>query len=122
MVQIQKIAVDMYSYGLKTKIYEPCSYAIFWALKYDFNIGIDTIKLDSVNSLDCVFMMIAFRYDKKFQRPIYLQEYKDKARSLKRSDFDQYWLFIYEVLPWPDLVGDYRAMKQAGHSFIKNGY
>ncbi|MGV3698105.1 RNA-directed DNA polymerase [Flavobacterium sp.] len=122
VLKIRDIAIDMYKYGVKTKIYEACSYAIFWAMKYDFNLGIATIKEDSINSLDCVFMMISFRYDAKYNRRSYLQEYKDKARALKLSDFHQYWLFIYEILPWTDLTGQYRAMKRADVSFIRNGF
>lgn len=120
--KIKNIAVDIYYNGIKSRIFEAPSYALFWALKYDFDIGIASIKIDSTTSLDCIFMMIAFRYEKKHYRPIYLKEYKDLARALKRSDFDQYWLFIYEVLPWTDLVGEYRVLKKTGCTFIKAGF
>ena len=55
---IKRIAQDIYAYGLKKKIYEACSYAIYWAIKYDFDIEIATIKQNSINSLDCIFLMI----------------------------------------------------------------
>src|SRR5690606_27412174 len=102
------IAQDIYNYGLKRKIYEACSYAIYWAIKYDFDIEIITIKQDSINSLDCIFLMISYLYDKKHNNEVYLIEYKDLSKTLKRDDFDRYWLFIYETLPYTELTDHYR--------------
>lgn len=119
---IKSIAKDIFVYGLGKKIYEACSYAIYWALKYDFNIEIDTLKIDSIKSSDCIFMMISFLYDKKYHRKAFLKEYKEQARILKHADFDQYWLFIYEILPWTELTDNYRIMKRNGLTFIKAGF
>lgn len=116
---IKKIAQDIYDLGKKRKIYEACSYAIYWAIKYDFDLGITSIKQDSINSLDCIFLMISYIYDKKHNRKSYLKEYKDLSKSLKKNDFDRYWLFIYETLPWTELTDNYRIMKKKGLTFIK---
>lgn len=119
---IKEIAEDIYKYGVKKKIYEACSYAIYWAIKYDFNIEISTLKEDSINSLDCVFLMISFLYDKKHNKLAYLKEYKDLSKQLKQDDFDRYWLFIYETLSTQELMGNYRIMKQNGLTFIKSAF
>lgn len=119
---IKKIARDIYEYGTKKKIHEACSYAIYWSLKYDFNIEIDAIKNDSIASLDCIFMMISFIYDKKHHKKAYLKEYKDQSKILKKDDFDRYWLFIYETLPWTELTDNYRVMKKNGITFIKTAF
>lgn len=116
------IAIDIYQFGIKKKIYEACSYAIYWALKYDFKIEIDSIKADSIASLDCIFLTISFCYDRKHNIEIYLREYKDTAKALKTNDFDRYWLFIYETLSWTELVENYRAMKKSSLSFIKSDF
>lgn len=116
---IKRIAQDIYKYGLKKKIYEACSYAIYWAIKYDFDIEIGTIKHDSINSLDCIFLMISYLYDKKHHPKTYLIEYKNLSKTLKKDDFDRYWLFIYETLPWKELTDNYRKMKKSGLTFIK---
>ncbi|WP_394347150.1 hypothetical protein [Pedobacter frigidisoli] len=116
---IKKIAKDIYAYGIKKKIYEACSYAIYWAIKYDFNIEILTNKQDSVNSLDCIFLMISYLYDKKYYKKAYLKDYKDLSKELKKDDFDKYWLFIYETLPWTELTDNYRTIKKNDLSFIK---
>lgn len=119
---IKNIAKDIYTYGLKKKIFEACSYAVYWAIKYDFDIEVSTLKADSINSLDCIFMMISFLYDKKRQRKAYLKEYKDQAKNLKKDDFDRYWIFIYEILPWTELTDNYRTMKKNGLTFIKTEF
>lgn len=116
---IKKIAKDIYDLGYKRKIYEACSYAIYWAIKYDFDLGITSIKRDSINSLDCIFLMISFLYDKRHNKKSYLKEYKDLSKNLKKDDFDRYWLFIYETLPWTELTDNYRIMKKKGLTFIK---
>lgn len=119
---IKNIAKDIYAYGFKKKIFEACSYSIYWALKYGFDIEISTLKSDSINSSDCIFMMISFLYDKKYNSKAYLKEYIEQAKVLKINDFDQYWLFVYEILPWTELVDDYRKMKKKKLSFIKAGF
>ena len=116
---IKKIAQDIYAYGLKKKIYEACSYAIYWSIKYDIDVEISTIKQDSIDSLDCIFLLISFLHDKKYNTKAYLKQYIDLAEILKREDFDRYWLYIYETLSWSDLAGNYRPMKKNGLTFIR---
>lgn len=116
---IKKISIDIYNYGLKKKSYEASTYAIYWAMKYDFKLDINTLKFDSIDSNDCIFMMIAYLYDKKHERKLYLKEYKDHAKVLKSEDFDRYWIFIYELLPWNELTDNYRVMKGNNLTFIK---
>lgn len=116
---IKRIAQDIYAYGLKTKTYEACSYSIYWAIKYDFDIELTTIKQDSIKSKDCIFLLVAYLYDKKHYKGGYLKEYKDLSKKLKKDDFDRYWLYIYETLPWTELTDNYRIMKRNGLTFIK---
>jgi len=119
---ISEIARDIYEYGCQKKIFEACSFAVYWSLKYDFDIGIITLKDDSINSLDCIFMMISYLHDKKHKQKAYLSEYRDLAKKLKKNDFDRYWLFIYETLSNVDLADNYKVMKKMGLTFIKTGF
>jgi len=119
---ISEIAIDTYKYGCQKKIFEACSFAVYWSLKYDFDIGITTLKDDSINSLDCIFMMISYLHDKKYKQKAYLSEYRDLAKKLKKNDFDRYWLFIYETLSNVDLADNYKVMKKMGLTFIKTGF
>lgn len=119
---ITQISKDIYDYGVRSKIYEACSYSIYYALKYNFDLQISTLKSDSITSNDCIFMLLAFRIDMKYQKKPYLKEYKDNAKTLKLTDFYQYWLYIFEVLPLTDLADEYKHMKRQKITFIKNGY
>ncbi|WP_143824809.1 MULTISPECIES: RNA-directed DNA polymerase [Myroides] len=119
---IKNMAHDLYLYGSKKKIYEACSYAIYWAIKYDFKLEIPTIKNDAIDSLDCIYLMIAYLYDKKHNKNAYLKEYKDLSKSLKTDDFDRYWLFIYETLPHTELSENFKALKKKKVTFIKNKF
>lgn len=119
---IKKIANDIYEYGIKKKFYEASSYAVFWALKYKFELDIMELKEDAIDSNDCIFLLIAYQYDKKHHTKAYLKEYKDEAKRLKNNDFDRYWLFIYEVLSSSELSDNFRIMKQKGLTFIKNDF
>lgn len=119
---ITQISKDIYEYGIRSKIYEACSYSIYYALKYNFDLQIATLKTDSIASNDCIFMLLAFRIDMKYQRKSYLKEYKDHARTLQVTDFHQYWLYIFEVLPLTDHTNEYKHMKRQGITFIKPGY
>jgi hypothetical protein len=112
----------MYDYGIRTKVYEACSFSIYWALKHNFNLGITSIKTDSIASNDCIFTLLSFRYDKRYKTRPYLNEYKVHARSLQASDFQQHWLYIYETLPLNDLQNEFKNMKRNGVTFIRNGF
>ena len=120
--EILMIAKDIYDYGVRCKIYEPCSFAIYWGLKYNFDLQIASIKDDSILANDCIFLLLAYRIDLKYQRRIYLQEYKDHAKTLNNTDFQQYWLFIYEVLTLNDLTNEFKHMKRQRITFIKPGF
>lgn len=116
---IKTIAKDIYHYGLKKKIYEACSFAIYWSLKYDFSLEISSLKKESLDSEDCIFMMIAYLSDKKTFPKRYLKEYKDKAEYLRQNDFDRYWLYVYEVLTQNELQDNYKKMKKNKITFIR---
>lgn len=120
---IKDIAIDIYQYGREKRFFEATSYSIFWALKYDFQLNeINDLKTDAEQSEDAIFLLLAYLHDKKNGNNINLIEYRKIARRLK-TDFDRYWIFIYEVLSWNELSGEYRTMKNnINVSFIKDEY
>ncbi|WP_433778047.1 hypothetical protein [Flavobacterium anhuiense] len=120
--RIRLIAKDVYYFGLKRNIYEACSYAIYWSLKYNFSLNISSFKNDSIASEDCIFMMISYLSDKKHFPKKYLKEYKERAEYLRINDFDRYWLYVYEVLTQNELQDNYKKMKKNKISFIKNEF
>lgn len=122
--QIQQMSNDLYELGIKKKNYELCSYAVYFALKYNIQLKYhSTIKKDAIKSIDCIFLMISFLYDKKHQRRSYLKEYKDLAKKFSDAgDFCRYWVFCYEVLTQNELKDKYKQLKQLNISFIKNQF
>lgn len=118
--QIAVIAQDLYDIGIKKHIFEACSFALYWALKYAIEIKGKFVK-ESIKSSDCVFLLLSYLYAKKKRRKNDERELRQYGERLLQ-DFDRYWLFIYEVLPQTKLSGDFLCLKKAGISFIKEGY
>lgn len=119
---IKEIAEDLFDLGISKRLYDACSYSVFWAMKYGFELNIDNLKDTAINSTDCIFMLISYQYDKRSKKKGYLKDYKDCAKALKSVDFDRYWLFIYECLPWTEFADNFRAMKKARITFIRDGF
>ena len=46
----------------------------------------------------------------------------NQAKLIKKDDFDRYWLYIYETLPWDILPDNYKVMKKGGLTFIKKEF
>lgn len=115
---ICKISQDLFIEGQKRKVYEPCSYALYWAMKYDFQLDIQDMHQKSLRSGDCIFMLSSFLYQKKHGN-MHANAFVKKAIELKAVDFYRYWLFIYEVLSVEELSDEYKAMKRRGLSFVK---
>lgn len=114
---IKQISDDLIEYGLPRSSFEPCTYGVFFALKYDFELSIENICEKSLNSDDCIFMLITYIYCKKHDHDITPFIVKAKHYNTIRS-FDNYWLFIYEVLQKEDLKDEFKLLKEAGISFI----
>ncbi|PIE78979.1 MAG: hypothetical protein CSA15_05065 [Candidatus Delongbacteria bacterium] len=120
--EVKEISQNIYEYGLRKRFYEANSYALFWALKYNFQLDgiLSDLKLKAEKSEDSIFLLLAYLYEKKLGNSI--TKYKKIARDLK-PDFDRYWLFIYEVLSWTELANEFRVMKKnSGVSFVKEAY
>lgn len=116
---IKQIAVDLYEYGRERNIYEACSFSLYWALKYKFDMPNLSVKQESLKSLDCIYMLLAYLYDSRHKPKKYLSEYRSTAKELNKSDFERYWLFIYETLPSKDLAEPYKNMKASKLTFVK---
>lgn len=120
---IREIAQDVYDVGISRRIYESCSFALFWSIKYGFDLSNNHVE-DSFVSEDCVFMLLSYLKTTKEKGKIKegKKKFKEKAKSLI-VDMDRYWLFIYEVLPKTDLpIGEFRAIKEKKVTFVKNEF
>lgn len=119
--RIKQIAENLYDVGISKKNFEACYFSVFWALKYDFKLE-KNISNDAENSRDCVFLTLGAIYSKKYKTREDIKKYKKLAKEIAKNDFDRYWLFLYEILPQPEIKGDYKRIKVDKVSFIKEKY
>lgn len=62
--EIEIIANNLYDIGINKKIYEPCSFALFWSLKFNCVVNKDYVQ-NAIDSNDCIFMLLSYVYEKK---------------------------------------------------------
>lgn len=119
--QIEKIAKDLFNLGDSKKLYEAMSYALFFSLKYNFLLT-ENLFEKVENSHDAVLLLLAYLHDKKFTTHLSIcKKYKKLANSLK-EDIDEYWIFVYEVLTFGSLKGEWKQLKQANITFIVDNF
>lgn len=109
----------MVGHGLEVRNFEEVSYAFYFAIKYDFML--ESFDIESIiASHDCILLLMVWRYAEvkglKLQKRI-LHDYA--LRLSGQGDFDEYWLFCYEVLSDRELNGGWRDIKKNGVSFLK---
>lgn len=66
-------------------------------------------------------MLMAYYYANKERRKEDTKKLKTVARRLASDliTFDEYWIFLYEILPQSALKSDWQKLKQNGISFVK---
>lgn len=106
--------------GIVRHNYEQAAYALFFAIKYDFEIGCYDVD-KAIASNDSVFMLMAYYYADKLGLREDIRKLKTAARRLCNdlATFDEYWIFFYEILPQSDLKSDWKKLKREHISFIK---
>jgi hypothetical protein len=119
--QIEKISKDLFQLGESKKLYEAMSYALYFSLKYDFSI-VDGLYEIVEKSNDTILLLLAYLHDEKFVKHSKVtKKYKALARLMK-DDIDEYWIFVYEVLSFGSLKGEWRQMKKENITFIKDEF
>lgn len=118
---IAQFANIIYDAAIEVENYEAVTYAIFFSLKYDFDIP--NLKADeAIHKDSCLFKCFAWMYFKKRNDKVAIKKLKRHAKELSDNYMDEYWLYIYEALPKEQLAGDWKPMKNAGISFIRQEY
>lgn len=120
--QIAFLSQKIYQSGLQQHNYEAVCYAIYYAMKYGFELPNFHIA-QVVHSGDCLFCLLSFLYFQRQGANDTVEELKKYALQLSQNeeDFNKNWLFVYEILS-EELTGDWLDMKQNGVSFIKPEY
>lgn len=118
---IELIANNILKNGKKRNLFESMSYALFFAMKYNIKLDIEDIFNIVKDSNDTVFMLSAYLYERKIGNDT--TKYENFAEEIiKNKKGDSNWIFVYEVLPYLKLYGDFKNIKKEGISFIKEGY
>lgn len=118
---IEKFANIIYEAAMKENNYEAITYAIYFSLEYEFDLR--EMSVEKVVEMDsCLLKCFAWCYYNKRNDRTAVRKLKDHAKQLKETVMDENWLFIYEALPKSELRGDWKPMKDAGVSFIKEEF
>ena len=116
---IKKIGIDLYEVGKNRRLYEACSFPIYWSIKYNYELDIKSILVDAKDSNDCIFLLLTFLRMKIDKNKDGINRLKKIAKELADTEFDRYWVFVYEILSESDIIGEYKSIKKAKISFIK---
>lgn len=101
--EIEEISKNIFNLGKLKNLFESMSFAICFSIKYNFLLS-DDLFSDVCNSNDCILLLLAYLHDKKNKQKKELKKYKDLAKEkINNGELDEYWIFIYEVLPQSDL-------------------
>ncbi len=119
--EIEKITKNIFNMGKSTNVNEAMSYALFFAIKYNFQLEFSFSEITK-DPKDCILMLLSYLHDKKYLNKSVLKQYKELADKLKINDFNEYWLFIYEVQTINKLTKYWKKMKESKVSFIESGF
>lgn len=115
--QIKEFAEIIYRENFESQNYEGVYHAIFLAIKYGFTLDELTAQ-QAIATDDCILLLFAYCYLKKIKDRLSVKDLKNYARNIDKSDFDRYWIFLYEILPKSELSSEWKAMKDGKITFL----
>lgn len=120
---IRCFSKNIYEIGLRNNYYEALSYALLFSIKYEFKVSDDVFE-DIEDSKDAVLYLLGYLHDKKFKNHSkIIKKYIRLAEDLNKNNFNEYWLFIYEVFTKGKFKnGDWKNMKEENISFLRDGF
>lgn len=125
--RIEVFANLLYRKSIEERDYLPAAYAIYFAIRYKFELSIlnDT---EGANALlktdDCILHTCALTYARRQQKIALRNRLINRAKELAKNenDFQKHWVFVYEALSADQLPGysngAWRAIKRHGTSFV----
>lgn len=95
---------------------------MFFSIKYD--IEIESFDMNNLLRGDSICKLLSFLYCKKFRHRNEQNILKEHAQGLMEFNFNENWIFIYEILNQEELRGRglWSNLKNQGISFIKSEY
>jgi len=108
--------------GQKSNNKEMMCFSIYFSIKYEFEV--EDLTFESIYETNhCILYLLGFMYSKSvIKNNEDIKLYKKLAKELKKNkeDFEENWIFIYEVLTFGLLNSDWKILKQNNISFLKN--
>lgn len=119
---IREFISILYKDSIIRRNYEGVAYALFFSIKY--NIEIESFDRDNLLRGDSICKLLSFLYCKKFSHHDALNILKEHAQRLLEFNFNENWIFVYEILNREELRGRglWSNLKNQGISFIKSEY
>lgn len=131
--EMKEFAEEVYYDGLKNGNYEQICYSLYYSIKYSFKL--DSLKSNRIFECDnCIYKLLIWMYYKKQDNKEIIDKIEEHSLELvENSEFEQNWLFIYEVLSLTDLkrysnnkkiksIERWILMKETGISFIRKEF
>lgn len=131
--EMKEFAEEVYYDGLKNGNYEQICYSLYYSIKYSFKL--DSLKSNRIFECDnCIYKLLIWMYYKKQENKEIIDKIEEHSLELvENSEFEQNWLFIYEVLSLTDLkrysnnkkiksIERWILMKETGISFIRKEF
>lgn len=124
--KIAEFATALVQLGLRKLYPDAIAHAIFFALKYDFALGLNDDELMEVVTLDdCLANVLLLEYAKMRGRRKVKTAVNTRAKELKSADQrdkDKHWLLIYQVWSKTELKGNGQGflaeLKGKGFQFL----
>jgi hypothetical protein len=115
---IRGFAEQMLKHGYSVRNFEECSYALFFAIKYNFQLDSFNAKT-IIGTQDAILMAIAWQYVSCFGIEEEKKVLHDHALSLNEKAFEENWILGYEALTANELPGPWKTLKKKKVSFLK---
>lgn len=116
--EIQAVSQSLYDNNIMIKNYEGASYALYYSIKYKFdlkNINFEDIK----ETGDCILFLLHYLYDKFINNKKDEKKHRDLAKEIvNRKDINRYWVYVYEVLTIGNLKDKWKNIKSNNITFI----
>ena len=116
--KIKEIASQLYKIGIDKSNYEASAFALYWSIKYNFDLDKIDLVQNAIDSEDCILLLLTYIRNKHIKED--KRKLQEEAKKYLQKDMDRYWLFVYEVLPKTSLSGDYKNLKNNNISFVKS--
>lgn len=109
---LKRLSDTVYPRSLNEGDFYSTYYVLYFAVKYSFELEAFDIN-EVVDTDDCLLKFFAMIYCKKKNKTAWISMLEKNAEDLEKTgEFDNNWLFCYEILKQHQLSGDWKYLKK----------